>query len=707
VECENGGECISDGANAYCACDPGFHDDHLHCVPDAADGDADSDSDSDSDSDVDVDVDVDADADTDGDADGDPDPVCGNAVVEAGEGCDDGNAVDTDACIDCEAARCGDSVVQAGVEDCDDENAVDTDACLDCEAARCGDSVVQAGVEDCDDGNAVDTDACFDCEAALCGDSVIQAGVEDCDDGNVVDTDACLDCEAARCGDSVVRAGVEGCDDGNAADTDACVDCAAARCGDGFVRAGTEQCDDGNQSDSDACLRTCTSATCGDQVVRAGVEECDGADLGGWSCDDFGFGGGTLACTLACGVDTSGCANRFVADAGLDIPDSGSVAMSVEVGAECAIWSISVDVDIRHPFVADLVVQLRSPSGTVVGLHNRTGGAGDDILGNYPLDLAVDGPGALSDFSGEPAAGFWALEVFDQVAADLGFIDSWALNVTCAPAWVVRPNVAIPDLGTTTSAIDVPEECTLSDVFVWVEATHTWVGDLIVELTHEDYGTTIRLLDTPGQGGNDDDLAGTYGFADGQQAFPQVPTGLAVPVAYYAPEGPGGFADFLGQRASGRWTLTVTDSAGGDTGTLQSWTLWLSCLDSYGRVGGVPQPIRDNSAVGAWDQIPVDLVGCAIRDVTVDVDISHTAIGDLDVILTGPTGAQVVLHNNTGGFANDIVGNFDGTLTVDGPGSLGDFSGLDAGGWWQLGVWDTVPIDTGTLNGWALNVSCL
>ena len=38
-----------------------------------------------------------------------PEPKCGNGVVEVGEACDDGNAVETDACSTaCVAARCGD-----------------------------------------------------------------------------------------------------------------------------------------------------------------------------------------------------------------------------------------------------------------------------------------------------------------------------------------------------------------------------------------------------------------------------------------------------------------------------------------------------------------------------------------------------------------------------------------------------------------------
>lgn len=56
--------------------------------------------------------------------------VCGNGVLDPGEECDDGNAVNTDSCkTDCTFAICGDGYVCVGLEECDDGNAVDDDGC--------------------------------------------------------------------------------------------------------------------------------------------------------------------------------------------------------------------------------------------------------------------------------------------------------------------------------------------------------------------------------------------------------------------------------------------------------------------------------------------------------------------------------------------------------------------------------------------------
>ncbi|MEE2758167.1 MAG: DUF4215 domain-containing protein [Myxococcota bacterium] len=237
---------------------------------------------------------------------------CGNGQVEGDEECDDGNSVETDACLNnclrarcgdgivhadnelcddgnqndgdecrnnCSPASCGDGVVQVGVEECDDGNQSDTDSCLPtCVAARCGDGIVHIGTEDCDDANDVNEDECKnDCRAARCGDGVVQDGVEACDDGNNLMTDGCLNnCVLAQCGDGIVHVGVEDCDDGNTDETDGCLTgCQAARCGDGIVHEGTEECDDGNNENADDCLNNCRFAQCGDGVIQIGIEDCD------------------------------------------------------------------------------------------------------------------------------------------------------------------------------------------------------------------------------------------------------------------------------------------------------------------------------------------------------------------------------------------------------------------------------------------------
>jgi cysteine-rich repeat protein len=152
---------------------------------------------------------------------------------------------------------------------------------------RCGDGQVQAG-EACDDGNAIDEDACTNtCRLARCGDGILFDEQEECDDGNSAANDECTDsCAAARCGDGILFAGQEECDDGNSAANDECTEsCAAARCGDGILFAGQEECDDGNSAANDECTDSCGLARCGDGIRRTDLREygteyefCDGDD---------------------------------------------------------------------------------------------------------------------------------------------------------------------------------------------------------------------------------------------------------------------------------------------------------------------------------------------------------------------------------------------------------------------------------------------
>lgn len=90
-----------------------------------------------------------------------PPPVCGDTFLDDGEECDDGNDDETDACIACVAATCGDGYVQDGVEQCDDGNDDPFDHCYaDCTPNICGDTIVNALVEQCDDGNDAYSDGC-------------------------------------------------------------------------------------------------------------------------------------------------------------------------------------------------------------------------------------------------------------------------------------------------------------------------------------------------------------------------------------------------------------------------------------------------------------------------------------------------------------------------------------------------------------------
>ena len=130
--------------------------------------------------------------------------------MQPGEGCDDGNANNNDACHNaCKKASCGDGVAQAGVEQCDTGGA--SQQCnANCTISKCGDAVVNvAAGEQCDTaGESATCDG--DCTSVVCGDAKInlKAG-EQCDDGNAKGGDGC----SSAC--KMEATGPKQCDKGN------------------------------------------------------------------------------------------------------------------------------------------------------------------------------------------------------------------------------------------------------------------------------------------------------------------------------------------------------------------------------------------------------------------------------------------------------------------------------------------------------------
>ncbi|MBC8424304.1 proprotein convertase P-domain-containing protein, partial [bacterium] len=125
---------------------------------------------------------------------------------------------------------------------------------------------------------------------------------------------------------------------------------------------------------------------------------------------------------------------EFCKSPGLDIPDSDPVgvsdAINVSLSGGYAVSGIEVFVDITHTYQGDLIVNLTSPDGTTVVLHNRTGGTAEDIFGWYPTEL--DPAGSLDTFVGENTDGDWTLFVSDNAGADLGTLNEWCMNFSYA-----------------------------------------------------------------------------------------------------------------------------------------------------------------------------------------------------------------------------------------------------------------------------------
>lgn len=126
--------------------------------------------------------------------------------------------------------------------------------------------------------------------------------------------------------------------------------------------------------------------------------------------------------------------------------------------------------------------------------------------------------------------------------------------------------------GWVSSVITVPDTFVVADVNVGIWMTHTYRGDVEMQLRAPN-GTTVLLI--ADAGGSADNINALF---DDSAPGPPDSTSHTAPPPYYTdhpwtPAEP--LAAFRGVPSAGDWTLDVCDDAGGDTGTVEQWTLFM------------------------------------------------------------------------------------------------------------------------------------
>lgn len=235
------------------------------------------------------------------------------------------------------------------------------------------------------------------------------------------------------------------------------------------------------------------------------------------------------------------------------IPDDNDngIVSTIDIAKHGDLEKIGVRVDISHTYQGDLRVTLESPGGTRTVLHASDRGAQQDDL---HLDLHSDNNGALAGLKGEDISGAWKLHVADLLQDDVGRLDYWELRVDYESGADViggelSPALAIPDNDNSgvTSTMTFEADGKLEDVEVKVTISHTYIGDLQLELLSP--SGNIAILQSP-SGLGDDNMDRSFTF--------ETTPGLAV---------------FVGEDVTGDWLLKVRDLARLDSGTLEYWAL--------------------------------------------------------------------------------------------------------------------------------------
>jgi subtilisin-like proprotein convertase family protein len=102
------------------------------------------------------------------------------------------------------------------------------------------------------------------------------------------------------------------------------------------------------------------------------------------------------------------------------------------------VEAVSVQVDLTHSFIGDLVLTLQPPEASGVGnvvLHNRSGGTRNSIKKVYDKSTTPK----LGNFKGKAGNGRWTLKVQDAEAQDTGTLVSFSVRLVFAAVAPVAP----------------------------------------------------------------------------------------------------------------------------------------------------------------------------------------------------------------------------------------------------------------------------
>ena len=203
-------------------------------------------------------------------------------------------------------------------------------------------------------------------------------------------------------------------------------------------------------------------------------------------------------------------------------------------------------------------------------------------------------------------------------------------------------NRAIPDNGSTTFQLAIPENIRIDHVELTVDIAHPNRGDLVITLTSPD-GTVSIVLDRPLNG---TDTGDNLVFRFGSNAF-------------------------WGETSAGTWTVTITDANGGNVGTVNSLSLQfygdsLTADDlyvftnEYASVGSDPARATLTDTDGGVDTLNAAAVTSAS---TLDLRAGATSIiagraltiasGTVIETAYGGDGADVIFGNSS---ANKLYG---------------------------------------------------
>lgn len=225
--------------------------------------------------------------------------------------------------------------------------------------------------------------------------------------------------------------------------------------------------------------------------------------------------------------------------------------------------------------------------------------------------------------------------------------------------------------------VTVTSTARIQSIAVRVAITHPWRGDLSLAL--EDPWGTFHVLKN-------------WNYDDGGQDIVTVYPTVTAPVD--------SLNALLGMNPAGSWKFWAVDGIGGFVGVLNEWSLVINGEQTMNPNASIP----DNVSMGAISECAFAGSG-TVKQIRVRVNITHGYRGDLKVTLISPGGVEVVLHDHTGGSADNLF-----VLYPDGAAApaLANLANTPIAGVWKLKVADegtnTEGGVTRRFNSWTLSI---
>ncbi|MDC7996311.1 proprotein convertase P-domain-containing protein, partial [Altibacter sp. HG106] len=238
-------------------------------------------------------------------------------------------------------------------------------------------------------------------------------------------------------------------------------------------------------------------------------------------------------------------------------------------------------------------------------------------LGENQIDVTV------TDDSGNTA----------MCTATVNILDETAPVITCGPPANVSdsasdsPALAIVDNTTVSTTLSVTDDVTITDLNVDLDIAHTWTGDLEITL-ESPAGTQALIFSGAADGCSGDNIMDLLDDESANALACAAGSSDAFPLDDYMPSNP--LSVFDGESTLGDWTLSIEDTAGGDSGVLNTWAL------NYSYPNPNPNSVIELDENGMAVVDPFDLISSVDEACGIDtaaVDITEVFCSDIGTTL--------------------------------------------------------------------------